>query len=97
MMGIPFDHNPSKFVDKFLMNEDYVFSPIESISSSHVTNREVMDITVEDDHTFVGQGIVQHNCVAACPFDALFMTTQYELPSSHQPSHRYQLDTIPAS
>jgi len=94
MMGIPFEHNPSKFVDKFLMNEDYVFSPIESISSSHVTNREVMDITVEDDHTFVGQGIVQHNCVDACPFDALFMTNDYELSSYDKPSLKYSPEQL---
>jgi len=94
MMGIPFDHNPSKFVDKFLMNEDYVFSPIESISSSQVANREVMDITVEDDHTFVGQGIVQHNCVDACPFDALFMTNDYELSSYDKPSLKYSPEQL---
>ncbi|MDA4126577.1 MAG: hypothetical protein OK452_05160 [Thaumarchaeota archaeon] len=94
MLEFPFEYSPSKSTDKFLMTSDYVFSPIERIGAQNVNGRTVMDVTVEGDHTFVGNGVVQHNCVDACPFDALFMTNEYELSSYDKMSLKYTPDML---
>ena len=53
-----------------------------------------MDVTVEDDHTFVGSGIVQHNCVDASPFDALDMTNDFELAAYDKMGQKYTPDML---
>lgn len=78
---IPFYPQRSKSVDKFHVTDDHVFSPISKIDVYHAQNQRVMDITVDSDHTFVPEGVVTSNCVDACPFDALYMTNEYELTS----------------
>ncbi len=92
--GIRFDYHPSKFVDKFLMNDDYVFLPIRRIEVCEVKDHRVMDVTVQDDHTFSPAGIVTSNCVDACPFDALYMTNDYELSSYDKMSLKYTPDQL---
>jgi len=94
MMAFRFDYSPAKSSDKFLISSDYVFSPIERIAVQNVSDRTVMDVTVEGDHTFVGSGIVQHNCVDACPFDALFMTNDYELSAYDRTGLKYTPDML---
>jgi intein/homing endonuclease len=94
MMEFPFEYSPTKSSDKFLINSDYVFSPIEEIGIQNATNKRVMDVTVKDDHTFVGNGIAQHNCVDACPFDALDMTNDYELSAYDKMSLKYTPDML---
>jgi formate hydrogenlyase subunit 6/NADH:ubiquinone oxidoreductase subunit I len=94
MMGVPFDYKPAKRADKFHLTSDYLYSPIEAIKAESVSRREVMDITVEGDHTFVGEGIVQHNCVDACPFDALYMTNDYELSAYDKMALKYTPDML---
>ena len=94
MLEIPFDYSPTRSANKFHISADYIFLPIEIIESEIVRNKEVMDITVDGDHTFVGQGVAQHNCVDACPFDALFMTNDYELSAYDKPSLKYSPDQL---
>jgi formate hydrogenlyase subunit 6/NADH:ubiquinone oxidoreductase subunit I len=94
MMDFHFDYVPTKSVAKFHINSEFVFSPIERIGSKSVVDRMVMDITVENDHTFVGQGIAQHNCVDACPFDALDMTNDYELSAYDKMGLKYTPDML---
>jgi formate hydrogenlyase subunit 6/NADH:ubiquinone oxidoreductase subunit I len=89
-----FDHSPSKHADKFLMDENYVYLPIRRIDVEQVENHRVMDVTVEDDHTFSPSGIVTSNCVDACPFDALFMTNDYELAAYDKASLKYTPDML---
>ena len=79
--GCDYRYNRSKHADKFIMTQDYVYSPITSIDIADVHDQRVMDVTVETDHTFVPAGVVTSNCVDACPFDALYMTNEYELTS----------------
>ena len=94
LMGAGFDYSPTKNVDRFLLTTDYIFSPIKSITQSAVTKTRVMDITVDEDHTFVGMGIAQHNCVDACPFDALYMTDDYELSAYDKMALKYTPDML---
>ncbi|MDA4128628.1 MAG: hypothetical protein OK422_04145 [Thaumarchaeota archaeon] len=94
IMEFPFEYSPSKSSDKFLITSDYILSPIERIGTQNVSGRTVMDVTVEGDHTFVGNGVVQHNCVDACPFDALYMTNDYELSAYDKTSLKYTPDQL---
>lgn len=92
--GIDLDYKPSKHADKFLIDENYVYMPIRGIEVESVKNHRVVDITVEDDHTFSPAGIVTSNCVDACPFDALYMTNDYELSAYDKMSLKYTPDML---
>lgn len=50
---------------------DYGFRdyPIEGVSCELVTNNKLHDITVADDHSFIVEGVVSHNC--NCPMEAV--------------------------
>ncbi len=94
MWGVRFDYAPSKHTDKFLLDENYVYLPIRRIEINEVEDHRVMDVTVEADHTFSPAGIVTSNCVDACPFDALFMTNDYELAAYDKASLKYTPDML---
>jgi len=70
---------PTKFADKFHMDESYLYLPIRSIEVEEVRDYRVMDVTVDVDHTFAPMGLATSNCVDACPFYALFMTNDVEI------------------
>lgn len=92
--GAKFDYAPTKHADKFLMDENYVYLPIRKIEVEDVEDHRVMDVTVEGDHTFSPGGIITSNCVDACPFDALFMTNDYELAAYDKASLKYTPDML---
>ncbi len=94
MWGIVFDYNPTKHADKFHIDDRYVYLPIRRIEVEQVTDQHVMDVTVEDDHTFAPLGLATSNCVDACPFDALDMTNEYELSSYDKMSLKYTPDML---
>ena len=94
LWSVQFEHNPSKSSDKFHINDRYVFMPIRRIEVEEVIHRRVMDVTVEEDHTFAPLGLATKNCVDACPFDALFMTNDYELSTYDKPSLKYSPDQL---
>jgi formate hydrogenlyase subunit 6/NADH:ubiquinone oxidoreductase subunit I len=87
-------HVPKKHADKFHLTENYVFLPIRKIEVSKVDDYRVMDVTVEDDHTFAPLGLATSNCVDACPFDALFMTNDYELSAYDKSSLKFTPDML---
>jgi formate hydrogenlyase subunit 6/NADH:ubiquinone oxidoreductase subunit I len=89
LWGIDLDYHPSKHVDKFLIDDSFVYSPIRRIEVEQVRDHRVMDVTIEDDHTFSPAGVVTSNCVDACPFDALFMTNDYELSAYDRESLKF--------
>ncbi|MDA4133121.1 MAG: hypothetical protein OK454_08370, partial [Thaumarchaeota archaeon] len=89
MWNVEFDYTPTKHTDKFLIDDKYVYMPIRSIEVEQVEGRHVMDVTVEDDHTFAPLGLATSNCVDACPFDALVMTNEYELAGYDRASLKY--------
>jgi len=91
---VQFGYNPSKSSDKFQISDRYVFMPIRRIEVEEVKQHRVMDVTVEEDHTFAPLGLATKNCVDACPFDALFMTNDYELSSYDKPSLKYSPEQL---
>jgi hypothetical protein len=91
---VDLDYSPSKHMDKFLMDDRFVYLPIRKITVEEVRNHRVMDVTVEDDHTFAPLGLATSNCVDACPFDALYMTNDYELAAYDKMSLRYSPDML---
>ncbi len=94
LWDVDFDYHPTKFVDKFHLTQDYLYLPIRRIEVSNVANHRVMDVTVEEAHTFAPMGLATSNCVDACPFDALFMTNEYELSAYDRMSLKYTPDML---
>lgn len=94
LWNLEFDYKPSKHADKFLIDERYVYLPIRRIEVEEVKDRHVMDVTVEGDHTFAPLGLATSNCVDACPFDALYMTNDYELAAYDKMSLKYDPDML---
>jgi formate hydrogenlyase subunit 6/NADH:ubiquinone oxidoreductase subunit I len=94
MWNISFDYTPTKRADKFHIDDKYVYMPIRKIEVEEVKDHHVMDVTVEDDHTFAPLGLATSNCVDACPFDALYMTNDYELSAYDKMSLKYTPDML---
>jgi len=94
MWGIEFDYSPTKRADKFHIDDRYVYLPIRKIEVEEVRDHRVMDVTVEDDHTFAPMGLATSNCVDACPFDALDMTNDYELSAYDKMALKYTPDML---
>ncbi|MBI2971739.1 MAG: SufD family Fe-S cluster assembly protein [Candidatus Aenigmarchaeota archaeon] len=46
------------------ITESYAFVPIKSISSRNVENVPVFNFSVEDDESYVANGVIVHNCTA---------------------------------
>ncbi|MBI3116157.1 MAG: hypothetical protein HYZ12_02340, partial [Thaumarchaeota archaeon] len=64
------------------------------IETSVVVDYRVMDVTVDGDHTFAPLGLATSNCVDACPFDALFMTNDYELSAYDKATLKFTPDML---
>ncbi len=94
MWKIELDYRPTKHADKFHISENYVYLPIRKIETTEVTNYRVMDVTVDNDHTFAPLGLATSNCVDACPFDALSMSNDYELSAYDKASLKYTPDML---
>jgi formate hydrogenlyase subunit 6/NADH:ubiquinone oxidoreductase subunit I len=94
MWNVEFDYKPTKHADKFHIDDGYVYMPIRRVEVEEVRDHHVMDVTVEDDHTFAPLGLATSNCVDACPFDALYMTNEYELSSYDKMSLKYTPDML---
>jgi len=94
MWGIEFDYSPTKHADKFHIDDSYVYLPIRKIEVEEVRDHRVMDVTVEDAHTFAPMGLATSNCVDACPFDALDMTNDYELAAYDKMALKYTPDML---
>ena len=94
MWNIQFGYKPTKHADKFHIDDRYVYMPIRKIEVEEVKDHHVMDVTVEDDHTFAPLGLATSNCVDACPFDALYMTDDYELSAYDKMGLKYTPDML---
>jgi formate hydrogenlyase subunit 6/NADH:ubiquinone oxidoreductase subunit I/intein/homing endonuclease len=79
LIHIDHNHVRLKNSDKFLLSNEFVYMPIRKIEVKKVQDHRVMDVTVDDDHTFTPLGLATSNCVDACPFYALGMTDDYNL------------------
>jgi formate hydrogenlyase subunit 6/NADH:ubiquinone oxidoreductase subunit I len=77
-----------------------VVSPVTKIETKEVTAYDVLNLEVEGDNSYVAANISVHNCVFcglcvdACPFDALYMTNDYELSAYDKMSLKYTPDML---
>jgi formate hydrogenlyase subunit 6/NADH:ubiquinone oxidoreductase subunit I len=82
------------------MIEGIIASPVVKISIEVVSEENVWNLEVEDENSFVSSNQIVHNCVFcglcvdACPFDALFMTNEYELSAYDKTSLLYTPDML---
>ena len=94
MWNFELDYKPTKHADRFHIDDRYVYMPIRKIEVEDVEDHHVMDVTVEGDHTFAPLGLATSNCVDACPFDALYMTNDYELSAYDKSALKYTPDML---
>ncbi|HEV2226960.1 MAG TPA: 4Fe-4S binding protein [Nitrososphaerales archaeon] len=77
-----------------------VVSQVIGTETAEVKDFRVQNLEVEDDNSYVAANIAIHNCVFcglcvdACPFDALFMTNEYELSAYDRMSLKYTPDML---
>jgi formate hydrogenlyase subunit 6/NADH:ubiquinone oxidoreductase subunit I len=82
------------------LTDGMVVSPVIKIETEDVVDYKVLNLEVEADNSYVAANIAVHNCVFcglcvdACPFDALFMTNEYELSSYDKMSLKYTPDML---
>jgi ferredoxin len=82
------------------LTDGMVVSPVIKIETKDVADYFVQNLEVEDDNSYVAANISVHNCVFcglcvdACPFDALFMTNDYELAAYDKNALKYTPDML---
>jgi formate hydrogenlyase subunit 6/NADH:ubiquinone oxidoreductase subunit I len=82
------------------LSDGMVVSPVVKIETEDVVDYRVLNLEVEADNSYVAANIAVHNCVFcglcvdACPFDALFMTNDFELSAYDKTSLRYTPDML---
>lgn len=67
------------------IEDDYVFKQITSINSEFVEDFEVFNLNVADEHTYIANGIVVHNC--SVPFDVDSITGKHCKNASEYEPH----------
>ena len=82
------------------LSDNMVVTPVVKLEFHDVEDIQVNNLEVEEDNSYVAANISIHNCVFcglcvdACPFDALFMTNDYELSSYDKMSLKYTPDML---
>ncbi len=82
------------------LTDGMVITPVVKIETKDVTDFLVMNLEVEGDNSYVAANIAIHNCVFcglcvdACPFDALYMTNEYELSAYDKMGLKYTPDML---
>src|SRR5438093_1196613 len=71
LMGLRFEEQRNRTASHFIIDDEYVFTPIRSIESTPVYDVMVHNLEVEEDQTYLAAGTLVHNCVKKCPFDAI--------------------------
>ncbi len=100
LVGVEAENSPSYSHSYVKMTQDMVISPVVKISVEEVEDLEVMNLEVSDDNSYIAANQSVHNCVFcglcvdACPFDALFMTNDYELSAYDKESLKYTPDML---
>ncbi len=79
VMGIEFKDKRAKSFSHFEMDDNFVYTPIRSITSSQVTDQPVVNLSVEGDESFVAGNVTAHNCTDYCPEFALEETVEYDI------------------
>lgn len=100
LCGIECSNNGPQSHSYLKMQDGIVMSPVTRIQVDQVKEFEVFNLEVEDDNSYVASNQIVHNCVFcglcvdACPFDALFMTNDYELSAYDKESLKYTPDML---
>lgn len=82
------------------LQQGIIATPVTKIETQDVTDFLVQNIEVEEDNSYIAANIAVHNCVFcglcvdACPFDALYMTNDYELAAYDKMSLKYSPDQL---
>jgi len=79
LMGITFKDARQKTFTRFEIDSDYVYAPVFRISSRHVTEQPVVNLSVDGDESYVAGNVTAHNCTDYCPTGALDYSPDYEL------------------
>ena len=98
--GVKATNNGSHSHSHIHMEDGMVVSPVIRIEVKEVEDFEVMNLEVDGDNSYVAANQAVHNCVFcglcvdACPFDALYMTNDYELAAYDKASLKYTPDML---
>lgn len=79
LMGVRFKEAREKTFSRFALDDKYLYAPILKISATEVTNQPVVNLSVENDESYVAGNVTAHNCTDYCPTGALDYTPDYEL------------------
>ncbi len=71
LMGVEFTGRHRRPASHFLSDDKFVYIPIRRIEREPVETLQVFNLEVEQDETYVAAGVVVHNCIKRCPFDAI--------------------------
>ena len=82
------------------LKDGMIVSPVVKIETQDVKDFLVQNLEIDGDNSYIAANISVHNCVFcglcvdACPFDALFMTNDFELSTYDKPSLKYSPDQL---
>ena len=79
LMQVKFEDKRVKTFSRFEMDRDYVYAPVEKISSVEVLDQPVVNLSVEGDESYVAGNVIAHNCTDYCPEFALEETVEYDI------------------
>ncbi|HEV2119026.1 MAG TPA: LAGLIDADG family homing endonuclease [Candidatus Bathyarchaeia archaeon] len=79
LMEITFEDKRVKTFSRFEIDTDFVYAPIEKISSVEVRDEPVVNLSVEGDESYVAGNVTAHNCTDYCPEFALEETVEYDI------------------
>jgi len=79
LMQVKFEDKRVKTFSRFEMDANYVYAPIEEISSFEVHDQPVVNLSVEGDESYVAGNVTAHNCTDYCPEFALEETVEYDI------------------
>src|SRR5439155_21554469 len=79
LMQSAFEDKRLKTFSRFEVDTDYVYAPVEKISSVEVRDQPVVNLSVEGDESYVAGNVTAHNCTDYCPEFALEETVEYDI------------------
>ena len=97
---VPERNNPPSSGSHVMTTGDMILSPVVELSVREALDEDVYNLEVEDDNSYVASNVSVHNCVFcalcvdACPFDALYMTDDYELSAYDKMGLKYTPDML---
>ncbi len=71
LLGLSFQERRNRTASHYVIDDDYVFTPIRRIERARASRLRVYNLEVEEDETYTAAGQLVHNCVKKCPFDAI--------------------------